>query len=231
MRNAREEGGWSSQHVTTAVCTCPRGGTVGTICLKVDSDWADTHSLNRQASNSVQQTNLPSRVQSRPDHPTHQRPTSWQKICHKTPSQQWWCGPTPHPCKLAHEVSTLRSIDLLFRCQRPPNGSVRRQGACGACAPCLLFGARARTTPSVVAPTQANSWAVSAHRTVTSTANCAPLEQRMSAGKDFDGPLVGCWHCYIHVMEFCVASDQRARVTTNAGQSSLWSDSPCAQPS
>ena len=198
---------------------------------------------------SPQQTKLPSQVQSRPDHPTHQpamRPTNWQKdlpqdtdimrihrFLQAKNAEPRNSGGADRALAPARSLTKLAASPL----HRPPVSmptTTKRQRSPAKSSWYLRSLSRralARTTPSVLAaPTQANPLAVSALRTVTSTANCAPWN-RGSPLASTSMALSSAAGTATFKSRFSVASDQRARLKANAGQRSLWSDGPCAQPS
>ena len=145
-------------------------------------------------------------------------------------AQQWGCGPSPHTCKVAHEVGSLSTPSASgFDANDHQAAAFAYQefvvlalliSTC-ACEDNAVRGGCPNARQSM-------GCECTSDRDVHS--QLRSLVQRKSAGKNFDGPLIGCWHGNVHVTEFGVASDQCTRLTANARYSSLRSDSPCAQP-
>ena len=122
----------------------------------------DTHS---GAKLSPQQTNWPSQfkaVLTIQRISPWGRPTSWQKICRKTRTTcastvsskrrtrnraTVGVGPSPHSCKVAHEVGFSAPSASGFDANEPPSGSVRQPGVRGTCGPHLHVCVRRQRRP------------------------------------------------------------------------------------
>ena len=127
----------------------------------------DTHSQNSQAPNSALSKQIGQvgckavvtiqRISPRGDQRTGKRSAARRTTCASTVSfkRSTWNRATvvvrtePHSLLQGRTRSwqPLRSIGLLFQCQRPPSGSVRRLGARGACAPCHRVLVRGQRRP------------------------------------------------------------------------------------
>ena len=146
------------------------------------------------------------------------------------PRNSGGCGPSPHTCKVAHELGSLSAPSASGFDANDHQATAFASQEFVVLA--LLFSTCTCEDNAVRGgfsnARQSMGCECTSDRNVHS--QLRSLEQRKSAGKNFDGLLIGCWHCDVHATEFGVASDQCTRLTANAGQCSLRSDSPCAKP-
>ena len=137
--------------------------------------------------------------------------------------------PAPSALCSGRPASLVRFVDQLCPLvSLELHNTLRQHVPCRGCQCCAVCSA-ASSEPNisacscednsivVAAPTQAKPIGCQNTSDRDVHSQLRSLEQRKSAGKNFDGPLVGCWHRDVQVTEFCVASDQRARLTANAG--------------